>query len=144
MSLAGFFIKTAYVCLQCTWGIVQTCGGMLLFLRFIKAPHEMYHGAIYTKWNLNQGISLGLFIFTPDKEEEWRRRMAVHEYGHTWQSLLLGPFYLVLVGIPSIVWCRSEKCIRLRREKNLPYSCFYTERWADRLGERMEAWMKRI
>jgi len=82
---------------------------------------------------------LGLFIFAPDKEEDWCRQMVVHEYGHTWQSLLLGPFYLFVVGLPSMIWSRSEKCIRLRKERNLPYSAFYTEWWADRLGEKMSA-----
>ena len=126
-----------YVLLQCSWGIIQTILGLVLFLRFFNAPHEIYHGAIHTKWNLNEGISLGLFIFTPDKEEEWCRQMAVHEYGHTWQSLMLGPFYLAVIGIPSIIWSKFPKCIQMRKDKKLPYSAFYTEKWADTLGKRM-------
>ncbi len=63
--------------------------------------------------------------------------MAVHEYGHTWQSMMLGPCYLVVVGIPSIIWSRSRRCRQARREKGIPYSAFYTERWADDLGAKM-------
>jgi hypothetical protein len=39
-----------------------------------------------------------------------------HEFGHTWQSRVLGPFYLFVIGIPSAI-SRS--------------STFYTETWAD-------------
>ena len=95
MGLINFLLKIVYLLLQCTWGIIQSSLGLMVFLYFLKAPHEIYHGAIYTKWNLKGGISLGLFIFTPDKEEIWCQQMAVHEYGHTWQSLMLGPFLSV-------------------------------------------------
>lgn len=139
MALRGLSI-ILYVFLQCVWGLPQTSLGLLMFLRFLKAPHEIYYGAVYTKWHLSGGISLGLFIFTPDKEEQWCRQMAVHEYGHTWQSLMLGPFYLAVIGLPSIVWSRSKKCIQMRKDKNLPYSTFYTEKWADTLGARMTVW----
>lgn len=60
-----------------------------------------------------------------------------HEYGHTIQSLLLGPLYLIVIGLPSLVWSRWKRFIRLRREKGIPYFWFYTERWADWLGERI-------
>lgn len=133
----GLGARILYTILQCTWGGIQTLAGLALFLWFAKAPHQCYHGAIHTKWNVDGGISLGLFIFTPDSEEEWCRQMAVHEYGHTWQSLILGPFYLIAVGIPSIIWCKCPGLIEIRKKKHLPYSAFYTERWADELGARM-------
>lgn len=137
MGLTDFIKRSLYILAQCTWGGIQTFAGLILFLCCRNAPHEIYHGAVYTKWKLDGGISLGLFIFTPDHEEEWCRQMAVHEYGHTWQSLMLGPLYLMAVGIPSMVWARSKKFIRMRREQQVPYSAFYTERWADGLGAKM-------
>lgn len=130
--------KTAgYILLQCTWGVIQTCLGFALYVYYRRSPHTWYHGAVYTKWKQDGGISLGLFIFTPDQDEDWCRQMAVHEYGHTWQSLMLGPLYLIVIGIPSILWARLPYCIQLRREKKLPYSAFYPEQWADRLGAKM-------
>ncbi len=128
-----------YMAVQCTWGGIQTLLGFFLFLRYIRAPHRFYHGSISTGWSLDGGISLGLFIFSPDRKEDWCRQMEVHEYGHTWQSLMLGPFYLLIIGLPSILWARLPVCIRMRREKQVPYSAFYTEKWADRLGEIMTA-----
>ncbi|MCI8837633.1 MAG: hypothetical protein HFG74_06170 [Hungatella sp.] len=57
--------------------------------------------------------------------------------------LMLGPAYLAVVGLPSIIWARSGACIRMRREKKIPYSAFYTESWADRLGEKMTSFLER-
>ena len=65
--------------------------------------------------------------------EELSDRLLVHEYGHTVQSLLLGPLYLIVIGIPSVLWgfLGSKK----RRDDQIPYGAFFTERWANSLGE---------
>ena len=98
---------------QCTWGILQTLLGLVLFLRHYKAKHYSYHGAIITEWNSNTSISLGLFVFVSAEPffvkkfegqfsaKELSSRLLVHEYGHTIQSLMLGPLYLIVSGIPS-------------------------------------------
>ena len=76
--------------------------------------------------NMYGGISLGNFIyFRPPAYET----MIRHEYGHCRQSRLLGPFYLLVVGLPSLLWA-----LWWHPGRPVPYSRFYTERWADRLG----------
>lgn len=53
-----------------------------------------------------------------------------HEYGHFLQHLVLGPFYHLVVGIPSLghaLWWE----LRGRRGN---YFHFYTEAWADAWG----------
>ncbi|MDR0751575.1 MAG: hypothetical protein LBF12_03175 [Christensenellaceae bacterium] len=60
----------------------------------------------------------------------------IHEFGHTIQSLILGPFYLLIIGIPSFVWCNSKRFIELRKT-GVSYFSFYTERWANYLGEKI-------
>ena len=52
-----------------------------------------------------------------------------HEHGHARQSLYLGPFYLFVIGIPSLLWA----CL-YRKHKRGSYYAFYTEKWADKLG----------
>ena len=64
------------------------------------------------------------------------RRLLVHEYGHTIQSLMLGPLYLVVIGLPSALWLNTPSFVRKRRQGRTSYYAFYTERWANRLGER--------
>lgn len=131
-----------YCVWQCTFGIVQTILGLFLFLIHRKERHYMYHGAIATECKETFNISLGLFIFVGEckigeKTERLRKTLA-HEYGHTIQSLLLGPLYLFVIGIPSWMWCNIPYFRKLRKEKNISYYSFYTEKWADRLGEKIE------
>ncbi len=64
-------------------------------------------------------------------------RLLVHEYGHTVQSLILGPLYLFVIGLPSIVWMRVAPLARWRRRSGTSYYAFYPERWANWLGERV-------
>ena len=74
------------------------------------------------------GISLGRtivvkrpYLANPDT---WN-----HEYGHTRQSLYLGPLYLLVIGIPSLWWGWWH-----RTHKDRSYYWFYTEKGADLLG----------
>ena len=116
--------------LQCTWGLPQTLVGLVFFLVYRKSPHERVGSVIGTKWPRNDGVSLGLFIFYPADSKSMRS----HEFGHTIQSLIFGPLYLLAVGIPSFTWCNHPACQRYRREKHVPYSALYCEKWADALG----------
>ena len=82
----------------------------------------------------------------PDENDDsdWAKRkriyneeVAIHEYGHTFQSLLLGPFYILVVGIPSIIWASSTKLENMRQKKHIPYSKLYCEHWASYWGEKV-------
>ena len=105
-----------YIIFQCSWGIIQTLVGLIMCLISYGEKHLFYKGSIATFWKRPYGISLGLFIFIPpqarfynaDKyhfsDDEIRERLVVHEYGHTIQSLILGPLYFLIVGLPSVIW----------------------------------------
>lgn len=136
----------ALLCLlvQCSWGLLQTAAGGLVFLRYRKYPRFFYHGAVVTSWPRPDSLSLGLFIFLADKPPRDRRgqvplgeisrRLLVHEYGHTVQSLILGPLYLPVVGLPSLLWARLPLCQR-RWRGEISYFSFLTEKNANFLGE---------
>ena len=127
--------KFLFILLQCTWGLPQTLLGFFVFLKCRKCPHKFYRGAIDTQWNTRGGMSLGLFIFTPPEDHPNSQKVRVHEYGHCFQSLLLGPLYLLVIGLVSICWARIGYFVRLRKEKNIPYVACYTESWASKWGE---------
>ena len=91
-------IKSAlFIFAQCTWGILQTFVGSIVFLLNIRKKHYLYHGAIITKWGLKSSLSMGLFCFVTStpfacgccSAEEVGHRLVVHEYGHSIQSLIL-------------------------------------------------------
>lgn len=129
--------RIAYVILQLTWGLPQTLLGLILFLKNLSRPHESYLSCINTHWKSRGGISLGLFIFTPDTQTTNYEKIRVHEYGHTIQSLMLGPLYLPFIGIISYTWANLPFFKRIRKEKRIPYTACFVESWASRLGERV-------
>ena len=77
-------------------------------------------------------VTLGNYIFVGLNSEY--RKTVKHELGHTIQSKILGPLYLIVIGIPSITYCGLRRTFPSLRKKN--YYDFYTERWANNLSEK--------
>ena len=50
----------------------------------------------------NCGISLGNYIFL-DADGNYDYITVKHEHGHQIQSLIFGPLYLIVIGLPSII-----------------------------------------
>lgn len=124
--------------LELSWGIIQSLIGFSLFLKYRKCKHEIYKGSVLTYIPEDfGGISLGLFIFVNGtKNEQWIQSTRAHEYGHTFQSLLLGPLYLLVIGLPSMYWCNNKKMREKRKNEKISYYDFYTERFANFFGTR--------
>ena len=123
-------INILYYFIQFTWGIIQNIIGLLLclILKINNCKTRKYKNAIVTYWHNHYGLSLGMFIFVSTDNE----RLLKHEYGHSIQSLILGPFYLIIVGIPSLVWALLFN--NYRKNRNINYYSFKIEKWADKLG----------
>jgi hypothetical protein len=81
----------------------------------------------------NGSVSLGNMVFVTSMTYDYKRTLK-HELGHTIQSKYLGWLYLLVIGIPSILWVCARRVFKSLREKK--YSAFYTEAWADRLSNR--------
>ena len=132
-----------YPLLQWTWGIVQNVlGAMICLFLLLRDPHRRrrrYHGAIVTEWGLRSSMGLGMFIFFGHWREPkaYRDAVLVHEYGHTVQSCLLGPLFLPVIGLPSVVWAFTPVFARWRRQGRYSYYDFYPEKWANHEGERV-------
>lgn len=129
-------MKFLFYFLQFTWGLPQNIIGFFLTRKY-KESEKFFHSRIYYHQDNWGGISLGMFIImNSTMGKEWTDSIKVHEYGHSIQSLILGPFYLLIIGLPSIIWCNSKKYIKLRKEKNVSYYAFYPEKWANYLGSK--------
>lgn len=128
--------------LQTTWCLLQNIAGALLFLCIPKhRPCFVYHKAFVRYWSLSYSMGMGNFIFLTDTfgrdagaESGKILPTLQHEYGHTRQSLLFGPLYVLLIALPSAVWCGLPCFRRYRKNKKVSYYCFYTESWANRLS----------
>lgn len=148
MRKSDIMKRALYLFWQCTWGVLQSLTGAVIFLLHIRDRHCCFHGAVVTEWKYGSSVSLGMFVFiTHDPyysglkagctKAEHSQKLLAHEYGHTVQSLILGPLYLFVIGIPSILWAGLPPCRRKRREQGISYYSFYTEKWADFLGEKV-------
>lgn len=80
--------------------------------------------------NSRGSVSLGKYIFVNINLSNLDR-VIKHEVGHYKQSCLLGPLYLLVIGIPSITWATLHSYIPYFRKYN--YYSFYTEKWANKL-----------
>ena len=122
---------SAAVLLQ-VWQLPQNLLGLIVGI-FLKGKRRLrgYPGIpsairIVGTGNMYGGLSLGNFVYLRPPVYD---KMVRHEYGHCLQSRLLGPFYLPVIGLPSLLWALWWHPGRSR-----DYYSFYTERWADRLG----------
>lgn len=105
------------------WQLPQNLLGILVKI-FTKAEPIEY---VYY-WKYNSGLSLGKYIFV-NKNASFNT--VFHEEGHQKQSLYLGWLYLIIIGLPSIIWATLKT---LGLFSNISYYKFYTEAWADKLS----------
>ena len=151
-------LKTAlWFLLQFTWGILQNAAGLFIFLFLVtfggRRPTVFRLSAV-TPWRFEGCMSLGVFIFLGCCARGPDDPLVIHEYGHSVQSVLLGPLYLPIIGIPSLIWAATSRSRRRRRQgrpqktgpaagrppkakrRRKKYTEFYTEKWANRLGRK--------
>jgi hypothetical protein len=103
---------------------------MLAGLILRLATRAEKHGDHY-RYNIKSGsISLGTYVFLCPAHWDSETTLK-HEQGHTKQSYMLGWLFLLVVGVPSIIWAG---CFNQYRAKHgISYYSFYTEKWADKL-----------
>ncbi len=127
--------RIVFTALQFTWGIIQNIVGLLCLLwLLLTGKHGRIYGfneAVITEWERRDSVALGMFVFFGHGRDENAPRMLRHEYGHTVQSIILGPFFLPVIGLPSFLWAAG---LWKRKKTKGSYFDFYTESWADRLG----------
>lgn len=125
----NFFEWIAYFILF-IWQILQNLIGIGFWVYFklrgdIETIVRNKYSRVYRSKYMAGGISLGNFAFVSNNLA--KKETAVrHEQGHMWDSKVMGPLYLFIVGIPSILNAafKFTKC----------YYSFYTEARANRFG----------
>ena len=118
------------------WQLPQNLLGLIIKI-ICKAPlYTTYKEAKVYTWKLRGGISLGQYIFLPYKDESvedfYVQQDIKHEYGHCIQSQYLGWLFLLIIGLPSLIWAGCFEGYRQRT--GMSYYDFYTEKSADKLG----------
>ena len=145
--------RIAYIFIQCTWGAVQSLLGLIAMLLLGNQKRGFYRCAVLTEYDIDSApkhmrrlgcVSLGMFIFVGTHKGASREQVHAiisHEYGHTFQSLLLGPLYLIAVGVPSFIWCRHYGKHRGEyAARGISYYSRYPEKQATELGLKADRW----
>ena len=110
------------------WCFPQQLLGLILKLIY-KCEKKYYGGMpIYHSKTMEGAISLGKYILVG---RQCTPKIVLHEYGHYKQSLYLGWLYLIVIGLPSFIWCNCFE--KYRQKHNIDYYAFYTEKWANKL-----------
>lgn len=79
--------------------------------------------------NISGSFTLGNVVFMC-RQHYTNSIVCKHEYGHTIQSKILGPLYLIVIAIPSLI----HAWIYTITKPNKSYYSFYTEKWANKLA----------
>ena len=128
-------MKARYWVFYWTWCLPQTLLGSILFawlrhaireFSFVRRHKE--RALVLYSSRFRGAVSLGPYILLNQRFCD--TASLNHEYGHTRQSTYLGPLYLAIIGLPSILWAYVQG----RHWISKSYYWLYTERWADRLG----------
>ena len=82
------------------WELPQNILGQILVWCYgAKKMGDWIDAGVYLSDSFSGGISLGRFIIL----RKYDVTTVKHEYGHSLQSRMLGPLYLLIVGLPSIL-----------------------------------------
>lgn len=127
--------------LRFAWELPQNLLGVsLLCLEYAAGSTErveLERGRLLIQ-SKNSAVSLGFFVFWSRESNRWFTlddTNKQHELGHSFQSRMLGPLYLPLVGVPSAL--RALYAVGYREVTGARWQRYYEaypESWADRLG----------
>lgn len=123
------------------WQLPQNLLGLILIAIYKpQRMHIMDNGIeIHYSNTMRGGISLGKYAlvntnhYRKDIEESLKRDTVRHEaIGHTKQSRIFGPLYLIIIGLCSITWAGLYG--RVIAPTTNGYYKFWTEAWADKIA----------
>lgn len=81
------------------------------------------------------GLTLGKYIFISQNYID-QKGIIKHECGHVKQSRILGPLYLIIIGIPSLLHAALNNYIGCCKRHKDGYYHWFTEKWANKLMEK--------
>lgn len=119
------------------WQLPQHIVALIYFGYLVMTCKDLgidsrYKQAIVIPCIMRGAITLGNYVFV-GLDSEYRETVK-HELGHTIQSKILGPLYLIVIGMPSITYCGLRRLFPSLRRKC--YYNFYPERMANYLSEK--------
>lgn len=100
-------MKKLFYILNFTWGIIMNIIGTIGATALIAMGHKPFKhaGSVVFRVGHNWGgVSLGIFSFVCKEAGD---HTFNHEFGHSIQNAIFGPFFIPLVAIPSFIRCQK-------------------------------------
>lgn len=121
-------------CILYIWQLPQNIIG-LIFSKIVNKTNKSYLYQfqdidITITNSIKGGVSLGKYIIVGINCNNYN--IISHEYGHYLQSKILGPMYILIVGIPSII----HNIYYSTFNKEYDYYSVYPEKWANNLSSK--------
>lgn len=114
------------------WQLPQNIIGLIATLIF-RGVYSKTDKVYYTLSNI--GVSLGCYIIV---NKYCNLNVIKHEKGHQKQSLILGPLYLIIIGLPSACGNIIDRVFHKKWSRHARVAWYYSlpwEAWADNLGK---------
>lgn len=127
LSVTVFNLGGLFGALDFTWAAPQSVLGLLAgtVLTLLGAD-------VSPQWGMGAKVEMPAYMGNPGGMSLGPTVIAghgfsdfSHEFGHTWQSRVLGPLYLLIIGIPSLISAASDPT---------NHRGFFSEKWADAWG----------
>lgn len=122
------------------WEFIQNFIGFLeTRIHKLRMAHKFKGCKIYYIRH-DDSHCIGKYIFINKYSDE--HIILRHEYGHRIQSMILGPLYMLVIYIPSLVHYLYFSCkifilaVSMKETSWDEYYDFYTEKWADKLSKK--------
>lgn len=126
------FIHILYFIVLFIWQLPQNIVALLMMPFIGKLTLISYKNYCWAfkATKMSGGISLGNFVFLSEYSSNSDTTLAHEQEGHVKQSHMLGWLYLIIIGIPSIIWAGIHNYLGYKN-----YYIFYTEKWANKLAK---------
>lgn len=103
------------------WEFPQLLVGLICLLIYKARYHSAYKGSfVFFSEKIRSSVCFGYIIIIVNEKS------IPHEYGHSRQSMYLGPLYLLVIGVCSVAHKLFHHCSN--------YYHFFTEKWADKIS----------
>lgn len=136
------FYRNVQLIIGLLWGFPQNLLGMIYLLtlylkgkKIVKAKNTYNNVPVFLFYrkSIKGSVALGNFVFVNSNTYNISF-VTKHELGHVIQSYILGPIYLLVIGLPSILWA-YYRYLKLLKGYKLDYYSFYTEAWANKIAK---------
>lgn len=120
-----------YYLLNLTWGLLGTLMGSVIALVLIITGNKpirygpCYYFIIGKSWGGFEGVFF--FLIADCMPKEHTEHTKEHEFGHSFQNALFGPFMIFVVLIPSIVRYWHQRIRQSKGLSNADYDSIWFE-----------------